>query len=114
MTTTRTTHPTTDSVQPWGSVGEFFGRLAFVRIWSAVLVHTNGWHRLFQPLMNRRILAVRSRTDAKVPRWMACFSMIPNQTSTRFSQDPEVGVKCTWIRGLAASHWRTSTRLWVA
>src|SRR3954464_7893287 len=53
-------------------------------------------------------------SDAKVPRWMACLSMIPNQASTRFSQDPEVGVKCTWIRGLAASHWRTSTRLWVA
>ena len=34
---------------------------------------------------------------------MAWRSMIPNQTSTRFSQDPEVGVKWTWIRGLSAS-----------
>ena len=42
---------------------------------------------------------------------MACFSMIPNQTSTRFSQDPEVGVKCNWILGFAASQSRISIRL---
>jgi hypothetical protein len=47
----------------------------------------------------------------KVPRRMACFSMIPNQTSTRFSQDPEVGVKCNWILGFAASQSRISIRL---
>ena len=40
--------------------------------------------------------------------------MIPNQTSTRFSQDAEVGVKCTVTRGFAASQSRTSTRLWAA
>ena len=50
-----------------------------------------------------RILIIRSRTEAKVPRWMDWRSMMPNQTSTRFNQDPEVGVKWTWIRGLAAS-----------
>ena len=43
-------------------------------------------------------------TDANVPRWMACFSMMPNQTSTRFIHDPEVGVKWTWIRGFFSSH----------
>ena len=35
--------------------------------------------------------------------------MIPNQTSTRFSHDPEVGVKWTWILGLAASQVRISS-----
>ena len=45
---------------------------------------------------------------------MAWRSMMPNQTSTRFSHDPEVGVKWTWIRGFAASQSRTSTCLWVA
>ena len=49
---------------------------------------------------------MRSRTERKLPRWMAWRSMIPNQTSTRFSQDPEVGVKWTWILGLAASQVR--------
>ena len=42
---------------------------------------------------------MRSRTERKVPRWMAWRSMIPNQTSTRFSHNPEVGVKWTWILG---------------
>ena len=32
-----------------------------------------------------------------MPRWMAWRSMMPNQTSTRFSHDPEVGVKWTWM-----------------
>jgi hypothetical protein len=36
----------------------------------------------------------------KLPRWMACFSMMENRTSTRFSQAPEVGVKwSTALRG---------------
>ena len=30
-------------------------------------------------------------TERKVPRWMAWRSMMPNQTSTRLSQDAEVG-----------------------
>ena len=64
--------------------------------------------------MKARIVRVRSVTLRKLPRWMAWRSMIPNQTSTRLSHDPEVGVKCTWIRGLAASQSRISTRLWAA
>src|SRR6476660_9251885 len=63
-----------------------------------------GCLRSFQLLMNARILIIRSRTEGKTPRRMAWRSMMPNQTSTRFSQDPEVGVKWTWIRGFAASH----------
>jgi hypothetical protein len=72
-------------------------RLAFVRIWSAVLVQTKGWQRSFQPLMKARILIMRSRTEGNAPRWMAWRSMMENQTSTRFSHDPEVGVKWIWI-----------------
>jgi hypothetical protein len=40
------------------------------------------------------------------------LSMMPNQTSTRFSHDPEVGVTWTLIPSLAPSHSRISTRLW--
>src|SRR5215218_4373654 len=57
----------------------------FARICSGVLVQTKGWQRSFQPLLKARILVISSRTERKVPRWMACFSMIENQTSTRFS-----------------------------
>jgi hypothetical protein len=45
---------------------------------------------------------MRSRTERKVPPWMAWRSMIPNRTSTRFSHDPDVGLKWTWILVLAA------------
>ena len=68
-----------------------------------VLVHTKGCDRSFHPLMKARILALSSLTERNVPRRMACRSMIPNQTSTRFSHDPEVGVKCPRTRGFAAS-----------
>jgi hypothetical protein len=46
---------------------------------------------------------------AKLPRWMAWRSMMPNQISTMFIQDALVGVKCTCTRGLAASQSRIST-----
>lgn len=37
-----------------------------MRIWSAVLIQTKGWRRSFHPVMNWRILALRSFTEAKV------------------------------------------------
>ena len=43
-------------------------------------------------------------TLSKDPRRMAWRVMIPKKTSTRFSQEPEVGVKCSVIRGFLASH----------
>ncbi|MCH9732249.1 MAG: hypothetical protein K0U84_21675 [Actinomycetia bacterium] len=43
--------------------------------------------------MNVRIVRVSSPRLPKVPRWMAWRSMMPNQTSTRLSQDADVGVK---------------------
>ena len=52
--------------------------------------------------------AMRSLTEVKLPRRMACRVMIEKKTSTRFSHDPDVGVKCSVIRGCLASQARTS------
>jgi hypothetical protein len=67
------------------------------------LVQTKGAQRSFQPSVKRSIAAIRSVTLAKLSRRMACRVMIEKKTSTRFSQDPEVGVKCRVIRGCRAS-----------
>jgi len=64
--------------------------------------------------MNAPIAAIRSLTLPKLPRRMACRVMIEKNTSTRFSHDPEVGVKCRAILGLRASHARTAGWLCVA
>lgn len=45
---------------------EIVGRLAFLRISTAVLVHTNGWERSFQPSMKARSLALRSFVSTTV------------------------------------------------
>jgi hypothetical protein len=42
--------------------------------------------------MKRLIAVTSSLTLAKVPRRIACLVMIPKNTSTRFSQEPEVEV----------------------
>ena len=83
------------------------------RISSAVLVQVNGWQRSFRPSMKALIAVTRSLTLVKVPRRMAWRVMMPKNTSTRFSHDPEVGVKCSVILGFFASHASTSTCLWV-
>ena len=44
---------------------------------------------------------------------MAWRVMIPKNTSTRLSQDPEVGVKCSVTRRFFASHASMSACLWV-
>ena len=75
--------------------------LILAKISSGVLAQMNGHFRLFQLLMNSRILPINSRTETKVPRRMAWRSMMPNQTSTRFNHDPDVGVKWTLIHGFA-------------
>ena len=54
--------------------------------------------------MNARIALMSAPTLSNDPRRMAWRVMIPKKTSTRFSHDPEVGVKCSVIRGLRASH----------
>jgi hypothetical protein len=81
---------------------------------SAGLVQTNGSHRSFQPSMKVSIALMRSLTDVKVPRRMAWRVMIPKKISTRFSQEPEVGVKCSVIRLFLPSHAVTLACLWVA
>ena len=81
---------------------------------SAVLVQVKGWQRSFQPSMKVPIAAMRSLTEVKVPRRMAWRVMMPKKISTMFSQDPDVGVKCSVIRGFLASQAWTSGCLWVA
>ena len=44
--------------------------------------------------------AMRSLTEVKLPRRMACRVMIEKKTSAMFSHDPDVGVKCKVIRGV--------------
>ena len=63
-----------------------------------------GWQRSFQPVMKARIAPTSWGTLSKLPRRMACRVMIPKNTSTRFSQEPLVGVKWSVIRGFLASH----------
>jgi len=72
------------------------------------LVQVKGWQRSFQPSMKASIAVMRSWTEVKLPRRMACRVMMPKKTSAMFSQDPDVGVKCRVIRGFFASLARAS------
>jgi hypothetical protein len=47
------------------------------------------------------------------PRRIAWRVMIPKNTSTRFSQEPLVGVKCRVTRGFLSSQRLISSCLWV-
>jgi hypothetical protein len=71
---------------------------------SASFTHTNGWQRSFRASMNRRIAVMRSSTLATSPHRMAWRVMIARNTSTRFIQLAEVGVKCRWILWWWATH----------
>lgn len=55
--------------------------------------------------MNAVIAAMSSLTVSNDSRRIACRVMIPKNISTRFSHDPEVGVKCMLILGFFASHF---------
>lgn len=63
--------------------------------------------------MKALIEAMNSLTESNDPRRIACRVMIPKNTSTRFSHDPDVGVKYIVIRGLRSGHCFTSACLWV-
>jgi hypothetical protein len=63
--------------------------------------------------MKVRIALMSSLTLSNEPRRMAWRVMIEKNTSTRFNQDADVGVKCSVIRGCFASHWLMSSCLWV-
>ena len=64
---------------------------------SAVLVQVKGWQRSFQPSIEVSMGAMRSLTEVKLPRRIACRVMIEKKISTMLSQDPDVGVKCSVI-----------------
>jgi hypothetical protein len=83
--------------------GRHFGSIS-----SAVLVQVKGRQRSFQPSMKASMAAMRSLTEVKLPRRMACRVMTGKKTSTRFRQDPDVGVKCRMILGCFAGQARTS------
>ena len=59
-------------------------------------------------VMKVSMASMRSLTEVKLPRRMACRVMIEKKTSTRFSHDPDVGVKYKVTRGCLASQARTS------
>src|ERR671936_3036587 len=83
------------------------------RIWSAVLVHTNGRGLSFQLSIQAWIEAVSSGTDRWLPRLSHLAVSSANQRSTKFSQELEVGVKCSWKRGWASSQRWMAGVLWV-
>ena len=79
----------------------------------AGLVHTKGlgsalWHSRYS-----RIARSNSATLWNAPRLMRFVAISAKKRSTRLSQEADVGVKCRWNRGWAASHSFTSGVLWV-
>lgn len=50
--------------------------------------------------MNAQILALRSRAERNMPRWMACRSMMSDQTSTKFTNVLEVVGEVDSARGV--------------
>src|SRR3712207_6839427 len=50
--------------------------------------------------MKRSMAAMRAATVGKLPRRSAWRVMMEKKASTRFSHDPEVGVKCSRTRGM--------------
>jgi hypothetical protein len=79
---------------------------------SADLVQVKGRQRSFHPSVKFSMAAMRSLTEVKLPRRMACRVMM-EKTSTMFSHDPDVGVKCRVVLGCPASQARTSGWSWV-
>src|SRR3954453_3064038 len=69
------------------------GSVALAMTVSGSLVQVNGRQRSFQAVMKRSIAAMRWATVGKPPRRRACRVMIEKNASTRFSHDPDVGVK---------------------
>jgi hypothetical protein len=47
--------------------------------------------------MKFSMAAMRSLTEVKLPRRIACRVMIEKKISTMLCQDPDVGVKCSVI-----------------
>jgi hypothetical protein len=63
--------------------------------------------------MTRRITATHWGTLVNCPGGWPGGVMMPKKTSTSFSQDPEVGVKCIVTRGCRANQAAMSACWWV-
>lgn len=83
-------------------------------IWSAVLVHTNGSQRSFQPSMNVSMAAMRCFTPGEGAMPDRLPSDEAKKISTMFSHDRLVRVKCSVVRGFLSSRAATSGCLWVS
>src|SRR5674476_1586764 len=69
---------------------------------------------LLWTFMYSSIEAIKSGTEWNTPLRSALPVSSRNHRSTRFSQDEDVGVKCSWNRGCLASQATTFLCLWVA
>jgi hypothetical protein len=79
--------------------GRHFGSIS-----SAVLVQVKGAVAAVVPAVDEGLDGGdQVGTEVKLPRRIACRVMIEKNTSTRFSHDPDVGVKCSVIRGCLSS-----------
>jgi len=88
-------------------------RTALARIWSGVFTQVKGLAPAFHWRVKASIMAMSSLTLLKLPRRMALRVRMPNQVSTWFSQEAEVGVKWNLMRGCRASQARTSGVVWL-
>jgi len=68
-------------------------RLTLRMILFAVLVQANGFGLALLCLMQSVMARSSSGTLANTPRRMRAVVIFPNQRSTRFSHDDEVGIK---------------------
>jgi hypothetical protein len=71
------------------------------RIWSAVLVQTNGLGSVFHLLIHLRTSVSSSTTLRWAERRSLRLVNSANQRSARLSQELLVGVECRWNRGVA-------------
>ena len=77
------------------------------------MVHTKGFGSSFHASIQASTSVSSSLTLWWVDRRSLRLVNSPNQRSTRFSQDPLVGVKCRRNRGWAASHCLIAGVVWV-
>src|ERR1035437_9419413 len=89
-------------------------RRTLVRMDSAVAVQTKALGSVLWNFMYSSIEAIKSGTEWNAPLRSALPVSSRNHRSTRFSQDEDVGVKCSWNRGCLASQATTFLCLWVA
>src|ERR1700680_5204942 len=89
-------------------------RLTARIILSGSAVHVKGFGSALCSTTKRLMVACKSTTDMKTPRFNRRFVSLAKKPSTALSQDAEVGVKWKDQRGCRRSHWGTFGGLWVA